>query len=179
MYYILRYCEKWKQGKPQLLCMKCTPDSNPWPLSKSPRVLCIKLKIQYKQGWLYGWLLGMCTGETWVNITLPRQVWTYGFKPLWWTETNLFVIINFLILNYDRQAYTKVKIKNFIQVTIKSRMLMFFPFSSTNLVSYNELLSMRHISYQQIGCQGDSTATLYKLMFLSPPILVRGGKLMG
>lgn len=44
---------------PGLLCMERAPDPNPWPLSKSLKILCIVSSSS--RAWLCTWLLGVCT----------------------------------------------------------------------------------------------------------------------
>lgn len=107
---MLHFKTLWRveAGKPWLIYVECTPDSDPWPLSKSPRILCVKFKVEYR-AWLYN-LITRFVYRGNVNITSLRQVWTCGFKPLMNRSESICDYIIFL--NYDRQAYNKVKIKN-------------------------------------------------------------------
>lgn len=100
------------------------------------------------RAWLYTWLLGMCTGET--NITLPRHVWTCSFKPLLKRSESTYHYIIFLFEIMIGRLTTKLKLKTLHPSHHRKQnsYSLFCLLSSTNVMSCNELPSVRHISYQ-------------------------------
>lgn len=96
------------------------------------------------RAWLCTWLLGMCTGET--NITLPRHVWTCSFKPLLKRSESIYHYIIFLFEIMIGRLTTKLKTLS--KSPSKTKFLFIVLPTSTNVVSCNELPSVRHDSYQ-------------------------------
>lgn len=90
-------------------------------------------------------------------------------------------MINFLIWNYDKQAYNKVKIKNSLsKSSLKAGLLliMFCSLSSTKLVFYNELPSVRHISYQHWLVAKETALPLWTSSYFPSAFLLKGGELV-
>lgn len=103
MYYVLRYWERG--GRANTMAVRygmCTwPNHGLWINHLGYSALSSKNNTN--RAWLCTWLLGVCTQN------FSKHLYR-GFKPLFWKE--VIICDNFLIWNYDRQAYNKVKIKN-------------------------------------------------------------------
>lgn len=112
------------------------------------------------RAWLCTWLLGMCTGET--NITLPRHVWTCSFKPLLKRSESIYHYIIFLFEIMIGRLTTKLK------TLYPSHHRKQNSYSSFCLLQQTWCLVMSYpvwgTIHTNIGCQGDSSATLDKLM---------------
>lgn len=114
---------------PGLLCMERAPDPNPWPLSKSLKILCIVSSSS--RAWLCTWLLGVCT---W-NFSKHHVALNLSFEQK--------TILNNFNWNYDKEAYNKVKIKNFLSkspLKVKFLFIMFAHFSQwtqCSIISYS------------------------------------------
>lgn len=84
------------------------------------------------------------------NITLPRHVWTCSFKPLLKRSESIYHYIIFLLEIMIGRVTTKLKLKT-LHASHHRKQNSYSSFcllSPTNVVSYNELPSVRHISYQ-------------------------------
>lgn len=160
MYYLLRYCEE-RGGRvnPYHDCyIRNVHLTFRGLLSKSPRTLCIKFKVQYKWGLaLYLVTKYVSRWNFSKHHLFLRHVWTCGFKPLLNRNESIYYIIFLFEIMTGRPT---TKLKTLSKWPLKAGLLLCFAyFLQQTWCPVMCILTL-------IGCQGDSTATLNKLMFL-------------